>query len=410
MSKAAPDKGTVIKDRYRIEKLVGKGGQKRVYLATDLTGQIKEKIALKEMLGSTSVSKEVATMHLFEQEAIILKGLKHVSIPKVFDYFVDQGTFYIIQEYIDGESLSNLLHRHTFSQEEALKLCIQMADVLQYLHRCRPPIIYRDLKPQNVKVHNGRVFLIDFSGALLPGIGDEAERLRVYSRGYTPPDAHRRKTIDYTFDTYSLGVILYEMLTLYDVKSSEGKLPDITKIRPDISPEIREIVNKAVNRSHYWQYQNMWEMKMELINARKSIKKLSQLEERSEKNIFLLLSILVHKFRISLLQPLLALFCFLMIGFMLIYPYLLSPYRQVWEILKNPTIYSVFALYMLFVEVIWGRWFGGTPALARLYKWFHSPVRMLGNLRTITVLLILNFLIVCALSIFYLIIVLKGVK
>ncbi len=409
MSKA-PDKGTVIKDRYRIEKLVGKGGQKRVYLATDLTGEIKQKIALKEMLGSTSVSKEVATMHLFEQEAIILKGLKHASIPKVFDYFVDQGTFYIIQEYIDGETLSNLLHKHTFSQEEALKLCIQMADVLQYLHRCKPPIIYRDLKPQNVKVNKGRVFLIDFSGALLPGIGDEAERLKVYSRGYTPPGAHRRKTIDYTFDTYSLGVILYEMLTLYDVRSSEGKLPDITKIRQDVSPEIREIVNKAVNRSHYWQYQNMWEMKMELVNARKSIKKLSQLEESSERNFFLSLLIPVHKFRISLLQPLLALFYFLMIGFVLLYPYLLSPYEKIWEIFRNPTVYSVFALYMLCVQVIWGRWFGGAPALSRLYRWFHSPNRVMGNLRIISVLLILNFLVVFILSTALFIFALKGLK
>jgi len=406
MSKA-PDKGTVIKDRYRIEKLVGKGGQKRVYLATDLTGEIKEKIALKEMLGSTSASKEVATMHLFEQEAIILKGMKHASIPKVFDYFVDQGTFYIIQEYIDGESLSNLLHKHTFSQQEALKLCIQMADVLQYLHRCRPPIIYRDLKPQNVKVHNGRVYLIDFSGALLPGIGDEAERLQIYSRGYTPPDAHRRKKIDFTFDTYSLGVILYEMLTLYDVKSSDGKLPDITKIRSDVSPEIREIVNKAVNRSHYWQYQNMWEMKMELINARKSIKKLSELEERSNKGLMDHLSILVHKFRISLLQPLLALFYFLMIGFMLVYPYLLSRFDRIWEGFKNPTAYAIFALYMLFVQVIWGRWFGGNPSLARMYRWFHSPSRMLGNLRVISVLLIINFLVVLILSIILLFIFIK---
>jgi len=406
MSKA-PDKGTVIKDRYRIEKLVGKGGQKRVYLATDLTGEIKEKIALKEMLGSTSASKEVATMHLFEQEAIILKGMKHPSIPKVFDYFVDQGTFYIIQEYIDGESLSNLLHKHTFSQQEALKLCIQMADVLQYLHRCRPPIIYRDLKPQNVKVHNGRVYLIDFSGALLPGIGDEAERLQVYSRGYTPPDAHRRKKVDFTFDTYSLGVILYEMLTLYDVKSSDGKLPDITKIRSDVSPEIREIVNKAVNRSHYWQYQNMWEMKMELINARKSIKKLSELEERNDKSIMEHFSILVHKFRISLLQPLLALFYFLMIGFMLVYPYLLSRFDGIWEGFLNPTAYAIFALYMLFVQVIWGRWFGGNPSLAKMYRWFHSPSRMLGNLRVISVLLIINFLVVLILSIILLSIFIK---
>ena len=96
------EKGAIVKDRYRIEKMIGRGGQKLVYLASDITGALKDKkLALKEML-STSKSNSLANMHLFEQEAILLKGLRHPAIPRVYDYFTDQGSFYIIEEYIEG--------------------------------------------------------------------------------------------------------------------------------------------------------------------------------------------------------------------------------------------------------------------------------------------------------------------
>jgi serine/threonine protein kinase len=396
------EKGTVIKDRYRIEKLVGKGGQKRVYLATDLSGKLGDKkLALKEMLHSHSGSNQVASMHLFEQEAIILKDLRHPSIPHVYDYFVDQGTFYMIQEYIDGESLSNLMYKHTFSQGEALEYAIQMADMLQYLHRCRPPIIYRDLKPQNVKIHNGRVFFIDFSGALLPGIGQEAESARIVSKGYTPPDAEKRKRVDFTFDTYALGVVLFEMLTRFDVKSGSGKLPDIRTIRQDISPEIREIVNKAVYPGHYWQYQTMWEMKMELTNALNSIQKLTVLEEMKEKNIFIYPLIWIHRFRISMVQPLLAFFLFIMIGFTIAFPYIMGKYGTTTGLAVNYNLFGFFALYMLFVNIIWGRWFGGSLPLSRLYKRFHTAVPWLG-ISLISLLLMVNGALVTVLFFIFL--------
>jgi serine/threonine protein kinase len=396
------EKGIVIKDRYRIEKLVGKGGQKRVYLATDLSGKLGDKkLALKEMIHSHSGSNQVASMHLFEQEAIILKDLRHPSIPHVYDYFVDQGTFYMIQEYIDGESLSNLMYKHTFSQGEALEYAIQMADMLQYLHRCKPPIIYRDLKPQNVKIHSGRVYFIDFSGALLPGIGAEAESARIVSKGYTPPDAHKRKKVDFTYDTYALGVVLFEMLTRYDVKSSDGNLPDIRKIRPDISSEIREIVNKAVYRGHYWQYQTMWEMKMELTNALNSIQKLTSLEEKKEKNIFIYPLIWIHRFRISLVQPLLAFFLFIMIAFMLAFPYLMRHLGITSGLAVNYNLFGIFALYLLLVNIIWGRWFGGVSAFSRLYKRFHAPVPWMGKISLISTLLIVNLAIIAVLIILF---------
>ncbi len=348
------EKGTVIKDRYRIEKLVGKGGQKRVYLSTDISGALGDRrLALKEMLPA-SKAHSVANMHLFEQEAILLKGLKHPAIPLIFDYFVDQGTFYIIEEFVEGESLSNLLHRHTFSQEEVLTLALQMADVLHYLHRCKPPIIYRDLKPQNVKVFNDRIYLIDFSGALLPGIGDEAEQTQVFSRGYTPPGAGKRRKVDFTYDTYSLGVVMYEMLTRYDVKSSDGKLPDIRKVRQALSPEICEIVNKAVFPGHYWQYQTMWEMKMELTDALNSIKRLKELEEIEHKGLHIYLAIAFHRFRISFLQPLLAFFFFLMIGLTLSLPSMADYVRHSPSATFHgsmPFLYSI-SLYMILMQII----------------------------------------------------------
>ena len=276
-----------------------------------------------------------------------------------------------------------------------------MADVIYYLHRCRPPIIYRDLKPQNVKVFNDRIYLIDFSGALLPGIGAEAENTQVFSRGYTPPGAEKRRKIDFTYDTYSLGVVIYEMLTRYDVKSSDGKLPDIRKVRQDLSPEICEIVNKAVFPGHYWQYKTMWEMKMELQNALDSVKKLKELESAEKKNLFTYLRIAFHRFSISVLQPLLAFLFFFLIGITLTLPWLVGNIKQggLTGMNANTGFVYLMSLYMLVTHVIWGRWFVEIPALSRLYKRFHSPISWMGNVRLISLIVIVNFIILAVFNI-----------
>lgn len=345
----------------------------------------------------------LVNMRLFEQEAIILKGLRHSAIPRVYDYFMDQGTFYIVEEYIEGESMSNLMHKHTFSQMEALDFAIQIADCLQYLHRCKPPIIFRDLKPANIKVFEGKVFIIDFSGALLPGIGKETEDALIYSKGYTPPDFFKSGRIDFTFDTYSLGVVLFEMLTLYDVKSSSGKLPSIEKLRQGISPEVREILNRAVYPKHYLRYQTMWEMKMEMENARSSLQRLSLLEERREKNPFVSVLICIHKFRISLLQPLLAFFLFILIGITICFPFMFNYIKPGinYGIIGNPNFLYVLALYMLFIQIIWGRWFGGIPFMSRIYRRLHKPVAFLFEIRIISLLLTFNVFLLVMLNIYF---------
>jgi serine/threonine protein kinase len=398
------EKGTVIKDRYRVERFIGKGGQKSVYLAVDLNAEGEARYALKQMLGNTSRSSGVVKMQFFEQEAILLKGLRHPAIPKIYDYFVDQGKFYIIQEYIEGETLSNLLHRHAFSQEEALELAIQLADCLDYLHRIKPPIIYRDLKPQNVIVRENKPFFIDFSGALLPGIGDEAERTGVFTRGYAPPDARKRKKVDVTFDTYSLGVVLYEILTLFDVKSVSGKLPNIGKLRPDISIDIQEIINKAIYPGHFWQYQTMWEMKMELMDAYESKKKLAALEEKKEKNKFLQLFIWLHRLKTNTIQPLIALFSFLLAAILVSLPGIMHYFRPSVTLgFAGSTNFTCsLALYVLLVIVIWGRWFASVPFLSRIYKKFCSPVSWLGGHRTISLLIAINLIFLLGLNVYIL--------
>src|SRR5262249_15425422 len=156
----------LLKQRYRIIALVGKGGMGAVYRAQD-TQLGNRQVALKEMSQSAlnpQEQKEAADG--FKQEAIMLAHLQHPNLPSIFDHFEENRSWYLVMSFIEGETLKAYVG-HTkdgkLPLSEVLQIGSELSAVLDYLHNQRPPIIFRDLKPENImRTAGGHIYLIDF--------------------------------------------------------------------------------------------------------------------------------------------------------------------------------------------------------------------------------------------------------
>src|SRR5581483_11554117 len=157
---------TLLQQRYFIVGQAGRGGMGTVYQATDLriAGRY---VAIKEMRQAKLSEAELAEATArFQQEAAMLGTLSHPNLPRISDSFSEQGRFYLVMDYIEGRTLQQLLKEaqgRPLPVAQVLSYALQLCDVLGYLHRRNPPIIFRDVKPSNVMVNaNGQIFLIDF--------------------------------------------------------------------------------------------------------------------------------------------------------------------------------------------------------------------------------------------------------
>jgi serine/threonine protein kinase len=205
----------VIADRYEIIQVLGQGGMAMTYAARDRhTG---DKVALKAL--SLRRLQDFKVLELFEREAQTLRQLDHPAIPKYLDYFqVDEAqnrSFYLVQQLAMGQPLTSLMERNWKPNEVAVKkLAIQVLQILVYLQQLTPPIIHRDIKPQNIICdRDGQVFLVDF-GAVQDTYHNTLTggSTVVGTYGYMAPEQFRGQAVLST-DLYGLGATLLFLLT-----------------------------------------------------------------------------------------------------------------------------------------------------------------------------------------------------
>lgn len=205
--------GTVVRDRYIVENLLGKGGFGAVYLVRDQ--RVRHNLfALKELIDSSNLEREHFT---FEGE--VLKRVDHPALPRIYRVFNDDRSrrAYILMDYVEGSNLEVLRQRQPekrFSLSQVLFLMAPILDAASYLHHQFPPIIHRDIKPANIIVpHAGdSTVLVDFGIAKEYDPDSTTTAVRRCSPGYGAPEQYSRGTGTHT-DVYGLGATIYALLT-----------------------------------------------------------------------------------------------------------------------------------------------------------------------------------------------------
>jgi serine/threonine protein kinase len=216
--------GHVLRERYAIREIIGRGGMGSIYLAEDnrLPGRI---CAIKEVQQDPNLSDELRqqSRDQFYREASVLAQLDHPNLPKVSDFFSDDDRDYLVMDFVPGDDLKTLMDNARrngkyLSLEDVFTWADQLADALAYMHRQDPPVVHRDIKPSNLKITpSGLIKLVDF-GLVKQMVPDEVTVTVIQGRGtalYTPLEQYGGDTghTDSRSDIYAFGATLYHMVT-----------------------------------------------------------------------------------------------------------------------------------------------------------------------------------------------------
>lgn len=188
----------------------------------------------------------------------ILRQLNHDGLPSFYCSYSNEKMFCHIRSYIEGIPLSDYAADHELSQEEVVGICLKLADILIYLHEQTPPVIHRDIKPDNIIVReDGSIVLIDFDIARTFKNGDDTDTIFFGTKGYAPPEQYGFSQTDCRSDIYSFGVLLRFLLT--------DSVRENKKIR--VYPPLRKIIDKCTAFAPEDRYANMQQVKKALLSA-----------------------------------------------------------------------------------------------------------------------------------------------
>jgi serine/threonine protein kinase len=248
----------LVQNRYLVVHPIGKGGMGEVYLAVDQ--RLGSAVALKR----TRFESESELGKAFEREAKILARLRHPVLPKVIDHFTEGDGQFLVMEHISGDDLAKRLETSgkPFPVSWVMFWADQLLDGLNYLHSHEPPIIHRDIKPQNLKLsENNHIVLLDF------GLSKDYESVNTggssgvgsivgYSPGFAPMEQIRGTGTDARSDLYSLGATLYQLLSNRSPQDALTRADDLLGGKPDpltslteLNPEVTPAISEAVLRS-----------------------------------------------------------------------------------------------------------------------------------------------------------------
>ena len=262
---------TVLAGRYRVILRVGQGGMGAVYKATD-TRLGNKVVAVKEMSEAdlTSPLERQQARQAFEQEAQMLADLDHVNLPRVTDYFSENGKQYLVMDFIHGQTLLDLLEQtgRPLEVEKVVEWGKNLCQVLEYLHSQQPPIIFRDLKPTNIMLdRRGQIKLIDFGIVRLFKKGQPTDTTSFGTTGYSPPEQHGPGQTDFRSDIYALGATLHHLLTYRNPKQAPFHFPSIRQFNRNVSKGLDHAIMKAVAPEPAMRWQTMRQMRDALVGA-----------------------------------------------------------------------------------------------------------------------------------------------
>jgi eukaryotic-like serine/threonine-protein kinase len=240
MTQDNPMVGRTIAGRYRIEALIGNGGMASVYRAQDLL--LDRIVAIKKL--SIPTSQDAGAHRQFLDEARATAALHHPSIVTLHDAIELDGDGYLVAEYVEGENLRNIIRNHSVLPTQAIHIATDLADALEFAHR--NGIIHGDIKPENVIVTpSGRPKLLDFGIARNVADPDAMATTRFGTVMYMAPEQVLGELPSKASDIYSLGLILFEMLTGRPPVAGAGLVSELrawASASPNLAPADRNIV------------------------------------------------------------------------------------------------------------------------------------------------------------------------
>jgi serine/threonine-protein kinase len=248
--------GSLARGRYRIERRLGAGGMASVYLARD--EELGRPVAIKVL--ADNLAGDATFRARFVREARLAAGLAHPNVVTVFDADEEDGTPFIVMEHVEGETLAELVRRRgSLPPREAVELTLQAAAGLAHAHAAG--LVHRDVKPQNLLLRrDGTVKVADF------GIARAAESSHLTELGtvlgtaaYLAPEQAAGQVVTAAADVYSLGAVLYQLLTgqppyLFESLAelgrlhTEGAIAPVRMLAPEASPELEAVVMRALAR------------------------------------------------------------------------------------------------------------------------------------------------------------------
>ena len=256
--------GSLVDGKYRILRVVGKGGMSVVYQAVN---EKANKIwAIKEVRKDGVQNFEVVKQNLVV-ETDLLKRLNHPNLPSIIDVIDGEGSFLIVMDYIEGNSLNKALETDgAQSQDDVIEWSKQLCDVLGYLHSRKPPIIYRDMKPANVMLKpDGNVSLIDFGTAREFKSTSVEDTTCLGTQGYAAPEQYGgHGQTDARTDIYCLGATMYHLVTGHNPSTPPYEMYPIRQWNPLLSSGLEQIIIKCTQRNPADRYQNCAELLYDL--------------------------------------------------------------------------------------------------------------------------------------------------
>ena len=221
--------GSLLKERYRVISEIGQGGYGVVYKARD-TKRRNKVVAIKQInLSALTTRQAIEVTDSFNREVQILSKLRHKNLPRIYEHFTDPQHWYVVMDYIEGQTLEDYLthtkHGHLSARETA-RIGRQLARVLGYLHWQHPPIIFRDVKPANImRTPRGRLYLIDFGIARLFNPQKTRDTGPLGSPGFAAPEQYGRAQSTIQTDIYGLGATLQALLPGSDTAEQAANEP-----------------------------------------------------------------------------------------------------------------------------------------------------------------------------------------
>lgn len=268
-------KGTKINDRYQIIKTLGEGGMANVYLAHDT--YLDRNVAVKVLRGD--LANDEKFVRRFQREALSATSLSHPNIVEIYDVGEDDGQYYIVMEYVDGKTLKQVLkQRGHLSVTEVIDIMLQVTDGMAHAHDAY--IIHRDIKPQNIMIlSNGMIKITDFGVAIALNSTQLTQTNSVMGTvHYIPPEQANGKGSTIRSDIYSMGIMMYELLTGFlpykgdnaveiALKHLREPLPSVRKFDPTIPQSIENVIIKATAKNPKNRYKDAREMHDDLKTA-----------------------------------------------------------------------------------------------------------------------------------------------